>query len=209
MGALRSRCRRSARDKMSRFKLVGLTALIAFLSAAAIWVGAVSFRILVPPTNGNAHTDVVLSLAPGDNRLPTALKFYEQGDADNLAISWFPAEFTESVPEHSKSRLAQDTCTAKDDTRVYCFTPSEGTTIGEALAFRELAESQDWDSVTLVTSSYHVFRARYIFERCLPSEIEVQTVSAPIELSRDAWRYHLLYENMAYLKAIAETSSRC
>ena len=44
-----------------------------------------------------------------------------------------------------------------------------------------LARGQGWDSVAVVTSSFHVFRARKLFERCPPDD-DVEVVGAHYKL---------------------------
>jgi uncharacterized SAM-binding protein YcdF (DUF218 family) len=50
--------------------------------------------------------------------------------------------------------------------RVLCFDPNPYSTRGEAEEIARLARSHHWRRVDVVTSDYHVFRARLIIRRC-------------------------------------------
>jgi uncharacterized SAM-binding protein YcdF (DUF218 family) len=51
-------------------------------------------------------------------------------------------------------------------------------TLGEAQALRDLVAQQHWHRILVVTSNYHTRRARYIFRKSFPSDVEVQVESA-------------------------------
>jgi uncharacterized SAM-binding protein YcdF (DUF218 family) len=59
---------------------------------------------------------------------------------------------------------------------VVCFHPDPYSTRGEAEAFSRLAAKRGWRSVVVVSSRYHLVRARMLFERCYDGQ--VSTVSA-------------------------------
>jgi uncharacterized SAM-binding protein YcdF (DUF218 family) len=50
--------------------------------------------------------------------------------------------------------------------RAVCFTPDPYSTQGEARWIAQEAAERGWDSVVVVTSTYHVRRTRMIVERC-------------------------------------------
>lgn len=52
------------------------------------------------------------------------------------------------------------------DFRVLCFDPKPYSTRGESEEIARLARSRHWRQVDVVTSDYHVFRARLIIGRC-------------------------------------------
>jgi uncharacterized SAM-binding protein YcdF (DUF218 family) len=60
------------------------------------------------------------------------------------------------------------------------FTPVPFNTRGEARAVAQLVREQGWRSLIVVTSGYHVRRARLLFERAVPAEIRF--VAAPYPL---------------------------
>jgi uncharacterized SAM-binding protein YcdF (DUF218 family) len=52
------------------------------------------------------------------------------------------------------------------DFRVLCFDPKPYSTRGEARTIARLAQRHGWQRVDVVTSRYHVFRARIVIQRC-------------------------------------------
>lgn len=187
-----------------------LLAVTLLLVLCVGWVGVVSIKVLFPPQPSPGAVDAVVALAPSYQRVPLALKLFENGHADRLAVSWFPVELDQEAlrPGIIVSPAAQ-LCHRDRDPRIICFTPTLETTLGEAQAVRELAEENGWESVTVVTSSYHAFRAQYIFERCLSGDVDVQVQPAPVSLSFTEWVERTAYENAAFIKAILETTSSC
>jgi uncharacterized SAM-binding protein YcdF (DUF218 family) len=66
------------------------------------------------------------------------------------------------VPKNNILRFAQDA----------------DSTLEEARALARLAKARKWHSVIVVTSNYHTRRARYIFRRVFPQDIQVRMASA-------------------------------
>ena len=71
-----------------------------------------------------------------------------------------------------------------------CFHPAPYSTRGEAEAFSRLAAKRGWQSVVVVSSRYHLVRARMLFERCYEGRVETASsngslvgriLAAPIE----------------------------
>ena len=61
--------------------------------------------------------------------------------------------------------------------RVVCGEPS--TTRGEARAVARLASERDWRRILVVTSSYHIPRARLIFLRALTCDLAFVSAGCP------------------------------
>ena len=61
--------------------------------------------------------------------------------------------------------------------RVRCFKPVPYSTQGEA----RWTAAQGWDSVIVVTSTYHVRRARELFARCFRGRLAVRQADPPVE----------------------------
>ena len=55
--------------------------------------------------------------------------------------------------------------------RVVCFEPRPYSTRGEARAVARMARRRGWRSVLVVTSRYHVTRARLLFDRCVAARV--------------------------------------
>lgn len=173
------------------------------------WGVFASINIVSPPQgNLNDRSDAVVSLAPQAHRLATAQQLVEAGTAETLVISYFPSDVSNDGPGTSGVSVSEY-CEGGRHENIMCFTPEENATIGEAYAIREIARAENWNSLTVVTSEYHAFRTRYIFEQCLGDEVDVNVVFPEAELSTTRWGFHLVYENAAFLKAVWQTAVRC
>jgi uncharacterized SAM-binding protein YcdF (DUF218 family) len=156
------------------------------------WLVAGYVVIADPTVNHPRHADAVVVLGPPDSngRVDTALSLIRQHVATNLVISVASDRQWEAKP----------LCTAhQDGFNVTCFRPHPATTRGEAEHLRDLARQRGWTSVVVVTSTYHVSRARMIFDRCLDGSLYF--VAARRDISPVTWAYQYLYQTGAYVKA--------
>jgi len=125
--------------------------LTPVLLAVAVFVTPGDFD-----ATGDADADAVVVLAGATERLPVAVQLAEQGSGV-LVIS--AAEGKVNAP-------ARKLCGSPGDLTVYCFDAAPSTTRGEARAIGRLARQHGWATLTVVTSTYHVPRARLLVERC-------------------------------------------
>ena len=65
--------------------------------------------------------------------------------------------------------------------RVLCFKPAPYSTQGEARWIGREAAGRGWDSVVVVTSTYHVRRARMIVRRCFDGALATVAADPPLE----------------------------
>jgi uncharacterized SAM-binding protein YcdF (DUF218 family) len=158
----------SRRSRPFVLLLVGLAAAVLF-----VW----------PPhgTDGRADAAVVLAGGRGP-RLSEGLALVREGVAPVLVVSdgWSP-----TWPE------ANRLCARRQaPVPVVCFHPDPYSTRGEAEAFARLAAERGWRSVVVVSSRYHLVRARMLFERCYEGTVSTASsngslwariVAAPIE----------------------------
>lgn len=180
------------------------------LAGAVAWVSLVSLHVAFPRHGVDGRYDVIVSLAPGEFRLPTALELYAGGRvAEHLAVSWIASDAHLGEEMYSRVELQTHVCVTNTDPAVSCFEPVEDSTLGEALGVRELIVANGWTRVLLVTDRTHAFRARYVFEQCMPAEVEVDVVVAPTEITARDWWEELVYENGAIVKAIWQSNLRC
>lgn len=160
-----------------------------------MWL-VVGYLVIADPTvNHPRHADAVVVLGPPDDngRVDAALSLIRQHVATNLVIS----------VTSERQRAAKSLCTApQDGFSVTCFQPHPATTQGEAEHVRDLARQHGWTSVVVVTSTYHVSRARMIFDRCLDGRLYV--VAAPRDISLFSWAYQYLDQTGAYIKAVLQ-----
>ena len=140
-----------------RLALVGL----------GVWL-ALALYLFVWPSQDNPRRAAAIIVLAGDeeHRFPRALELARAGVAPVLVVSdgarssWAPARNLCAHP-------------GGYGFRVICFRPAPYSTRGEARGALVLAERYHWRSLLVVTSTYHVFRARLLFKRCLDGHARV------------------------------------
>jgi uncharacterized SAM-binding protein YcdF (DUF218 family) len=148
------------------------------LSAAAAlfvaWLAASGVLFLWPHEDSPRRADAVVVLAGGKvARLGKALDLMRRHVAPVLVISdgrdplWPQA-----------NRL----CDGHAPFTVLCFYPHPYSTQGEAETVARMGSASGWRSIVVVTSRYHVTRARILFQRCFHGDVE--TVGAPFPVLR-------------------------
>jgi uncharacterized SAM-binding protein YcdF (DUF218 family) len=145
---------------------------LVFLLLLVGWLIATTVLFVRPREDAPEDADAVVVLSgSGRYRLPRALELMRAGVAPTLVISngldpgWRQAR-----------RLCRD---GEPRFRVICFVPNPDSTQGEAEAVGRLAVGRDWRSVVLVTSRFHVTRARMLFERCFDGDIGAVGTRSP------------------------------
>lgn len=128
----------------------------------AAWLVACAVLFVWPPaeTGAPAHADAVVVLSGDHARLPPAERLIRQGVAPVLAIS--------SVAITPTWKAAQRLCRAGryGRARVLCFDADPYSTRGEAETVSRIARRRGWRSVVVVSSTYHLTRAKMLFRRC-------------------------------------------
>lgn len=144
---------------------------VGVLFAVAVIAGS-AVLFVWPEQDSPARADAVVVLAGSKQaRLGKGLSLMQRGVAPVLVISdgrdptWPQA-----------NRL----CDGHAPFTVICFHANPYSTQGEAETVARLARRHGWRSIVVVTSIYHVTRARLLFERCFPGRVE--TVGAPYGL---------------------------
>ena len=133
-----------------------LLLLIALVLVAALAVASVPLFILYDDDEVT-RADAVMVLAGEKRRLPVGLELVERGVAPLLVISdGLDPRWTQA------NRL----CRFGDPAKIVCVRPDPYSTRGEARLAARLARERGWDSLVVVTSRFHLFRARVRFERC-------------------------------------------
>jgi uncharacterized SAM-binding protein YcdF (DUF218 family) len=159
------------------------------------WLVLCYLVIADPTVNHPRRADAIVVLGPPDDngRVDTALSLIRQHVATNLVISM----------TSERQRQARSLCAApQDGFDVTCFRPQPSTTRGEAKHVRDLARQHGWTSVVVVTSTYHVSRARMTFDRCLDGMLYL--VAARRGITVFTWAYQYLYQTGAYVKALLQ-----
>jgi uncharacterized SAM-binding protein YcdF (DUF218 family) len=137
--------------------LLVLGSVVAVLLVVVLVV--VNLELFVwPSTSTISHADAVVVFAGGDGeRLQRGLTLVQDGVAPTLVASTGPPRL----------------CNAEVSFQVICFLPHPNNTRGEAEAFARLAAEHDWKRIVLVTSTYHVTRARLLLGRCYDGSVEI------------------------------------
>ena len=126
-------------------------------------LAATAVLFVFPPQDHPRHADVVVVLSGSKDRLPKGLELMRRGVAPVLVIS------DGAVPGWPE---ANRLCRGGQKFRVVCFHPSPYSTRGEARYVAALMGRRGWKSVVVVTSRYHVLRARMDFRRCVDGDVD-------------------------------------
>jgi len=167
--------------------------LRSLIALFVLWLIACFLVVVEPTVNKPTKVDAILVLGPPDvdGRVAKALDLARQRYAGTVVIS----------TESDKQRQLKSACRNDNPAfQVICFQPSPATTRGEAEEIGRLAKAHHWTSIMVVTSIYHVSRARLIVERCLPTRVEM--VAAPGKPSVGEWAYQFLYQTGGFVKAL-------
>jgi uncharacterized SAM-binding protein YcdF (DUF218 family) len=150
-----------------RRKRIWLPALLA----GTLFLAATARLIIWPPTNDAGRADAVVVLDGGSGeRLDKARDLMAREIAPTLAIS---------TGRDLEVDEAGGLCSEPQQFEVVCFSPRPDSTRGEARALATLARRNGWNEVVLVTSTYHVTRARILVERCFAGRLDVVAASPP------------------------------
>jgi len=184
------RKQKAARKKRFRPRRLAAKAVLALV---LLWLAACFLVVAEPTVNEPARADAIVVLGPPlvDGRLPTAFALAREHYANLVVISigW------------PKGRQRIPACTQPPaGITVECFQPDPGTTRGEAEHIGALARARHWHSVLVVTSKYHVSRARLIVGRCVPGTVRL--VAAPGTPSTSGWLYQFAYQTGGFAKAL-------
>lgn len=137
-------------------------ALLVLAVLVAAWLVACAVLFVWPRASGApARADAVVVLSGDRNvRLDPGIALVQQGVAPALVISGAGED-----PGWPKARrLCRQGHLGR--AKVICFEPNPFSTRGEARAIGVLARKFGWTNVVVVTSTFHVTRARMLFHRC-------------------------------------------
>jgi uncharacterized SAM-binding protein YcdF (DUF218 family) len=130
------------------------------------WAAVVARFVLWPVQDSPRRADAVVVLAGDHLRLGKALELMARRVAPTLVISDGLAPGWREA-----NRLCRGG--AGREFRVACFRPDPYSTRGEARAVARMGAARGWRSVVVVTSTYHVTRARLLFDRCVDARVRV------------------------------------
>ena len=171
------------------FLVIALT-----LTAAAV---ATASLFLFPKSHAPEHADAVALFVGGrGERLDTALRLVRAGVATNLVI---PNGTVSTWPQANRY------CRGHHSFEVYCPSPSPDNTRGEARAIAAEAHKHGWKSVLIVTSTYHVTRARLLLTRCYKGKISAVKAGPGLTPGRYAQRVAHEWAGLAEAVTVART----
>jgi uncharacterized SAM-binding protein YcdF (DUF218 family) len=144
------------------------------LLVLGLWsIGLLLFAADIPKTltDENTHTDAIVVLTGGSERLETGLALLRQGMADKLFVSgvYRGVDVTELL------RLARQ----KPDQLECCIVlgHSADSTMGNANETAQWMKQQGFHSLRLVTANYHMRRSLSEFRHALP---DVEIIAHPV-----------------------------
>ena len=145
--------------------------LVAGLVSGVATVGL----FITPARSEPVPADAVVVLAGGSGeRIERGLDLIRRGYAGVLVVSTGTGGAADAVD--------CDTSPAEGQPTVICVAPPSDNTRGEAQMVADLAAEHGWSRVLVVTSTYHVTRSRWIFERCVDAEVVAIAATPDIPL---------------------------
>lgn len=143
----------------------------AFVVLVVAWLVATAVLFVWPRQDEPSRADAVVVLSGGrKTRLAKGLELIRGGVAPTLVIS------DGRAPGWGE---ANRLCGGGERFEVVCFRPRPYSTHGEANDIARLAQRHGWATLVVVTSRYHVTRARMLFRRCTDAEIEGVAARTP------------------------------
>ena len=137
-----------------------------------VFVGLSARLFVWPDTNKPLPADAIIVLSGSKARLTKALTLMQRRTARTLVISdGLDPYWPQAV------RLCRNGSRAF---RVVCFKPKPYDTRGEAEHVGRMARARHWRSIDVVTSTFHVTRARLLFRRCVKAKVRVIAASYPV-----------------------------
>lgn len=123
--------------------------------------------------------DAVVVLFGGRARLPVGIELMERGVAPVLVVS----------QGRDRGWRSPGLCDRRD-IRMLCPVADDESTRGEARLIGRLARERGWDSLVVVSSRFHLFRARLLIRRCYEGRLAMVGARSP------AWRlpYQVAWE---------------
>jgi len=152
--------------------------VLAIFAVVALWLLASVYLFEWPSDDRARRADAIVVLGPGPHgeRLRKAKELLRRHLAPELVAS---------VPDTQKGWVELRALCSEG--RATCFRAHPFTTRGEARHVARLARRNNWKSLIVVTSRYHVVRARLLYDRCFDGKLMVVGARAshrPVELAK-------------------------
>ena len=128
--------------------------LLVVAAAVGLLIAATLFLFVLVQSDSPKQADAIVVLSGDRARFTTGLRLYQEHVAPTLLVS-----------RDSRPWREVDALCGRGGVR--CFHADPYSTQGEAEAVARMARGRGWNRVVVVTSRYHLRRARMLFERCL------------------------------------------
>lgn len=159
-------------------------------------MAATAVLFVRPESDDPSRSDAIVVLGPGlhGERFAEGLRLMRRGLAGTLLIS---------EARDPNWTAATKLCSGRAPLRVICFRASPYTTRGEARIVARLAREHGWRSLVIVTSTYHVQRARILYRRCFGGRLAVVGAQPSAGLAERAARIGHEWGGLAYALVFA------
>ena len=124
------------------------------LAALAVFLGLTLYLFVLVRSDDPKHADAIVVLSGDRKRLATGVRLFTSGVAPTLVIS----------RDGRPWREADALCAGR---HVVCFQANPYSTEGEAHEVGRLGRKRGWMNIVVVSSRYHLRRARMLFDRCM------------------------------------------
>jgi uncharacterized SAM-binding protein YcdF (DUF218 family) len=171
------------------------TIVVALLVVVLAWALAAAVVFALYHGQDPVHADAVVVLQGSKTRLPVGLKLVEEGYAPLLVISRGDRRRLEAKLCGGRERIAH--------VQVLCFDASPPSTRGEAREIARLARERGLETVDVVTSQFHVFRAGIVIRRCYHGKLVM--VGAPQQWWKLPWQALSETAKLGYQLTIARS----
>ena len=165
---------------------------------ALIWLlGFIAFALFLPQPLGDWRTDAIVVFTGGPQRIDRALDLLADGQAKRVLISGVAPDVRpqELAIKYHRPQAMFDCCVALG--REAVDTRSNGEEVARWMARR------GYRSLRLVTTDWHMRRARFEVERALPDNITILSDAVP---SRPSFVTLLLEYNKLLLRGLSALS---
>jgi len=151
---------------------------------AGFWLaGLIAFAADIPDRleDGTTHTDAIVVLTGGSERLETGLRLLRQGLGDKLFVSGV----YRGVDVNELLRLSRQ----RPDPLECCIVlgHSADNTLGNAAETAQWMKQEGFHSLRLVTGNYHMRRSLSEFRNALPDAVIIPHPVFPDAVKRDHW----------------------
>ncbi|MEO9326890.1 YdcF family protein [Gordonia aurantiaca] len=171
---------------------------LCVLVVVVVGGGALGFQLFTRVHDDPLRPADVIVVLGGehDGREDHGIELARKGYADHVLISDPYRPYTDA-----DAMMPRVCASGTREITVTCFEPDPSTTRGEAMFVRDMARRHGWQSVIVVTWSYHLVRARYIFGQCFDGDVIMHAVPRDYSPNPVLWGAVYAYQYGGLAKA--------